>query len=283
VVTKRGALFGVYDLNGNEILPMAYDRVEVIGQTVLAVRGNTVSVLSESGTAHRQFDRTVYLADENHVYCDERFYDLQFAEKQARGCAYLDIPFENRVSVSDLHTGFVGYADEEGNIVIEPQFYGAGRFSEGTAVVVETDRTASVIDMQGNRLYHTQEDKLGMQYDGVRCFMRYNTYGVLDANFREILPPFLLFVKNERAYGDYLIVKHETKETFFSLQTKNYVSLAFDEIEPLGDLFLCKSDESYSLLNRNLQTVAGGCDSVSYDGTVLTVRQNGKVAYYKKQ
>lgn len=284
VVTKRGALWGVYDLSGKEILPIAYDRVEVVGKTVLAVRGNVASVLSDFGSADKLFESEVYLADERHVYCDEIFYDLQFTEKQAQGCTYLDIPSENKVRVSDSRTGLVGYADEEGNLVIEPQFLDGGQFNEGTAVVLEKDRTVSVIDAHGKRLYHAAKgDKLGLQNDGVRCFMRHNMYGVLDAGFQEVVSPFLLFVKNERAYGNYLIVRREAKETFFSLQTKNYVSLAFDEIEPLADLFLCKNDVSYSLLDRNLRTLTSGCDSIAYDGMVLTVRKDGKVAYYTKK
>ena len=104
----------------------------------------------------------------------------------------------------------------------------------------------------------------------------------MNADFEEILPPTLPFVKDERAYGNFLIVKRDAAEGFFSLQTLDYATPQFDEIEPVADMFLCKTADRCHLLDGALNVVLSDCNSLAYTGTVLTVRKNGKVAYYKK-
>ena len=282
VVRKEGTLFGVYDLNGDEILPPVFERVESIGGTVLAVRGDIACALSAAGRAEKQFRQFAHLADENFILCDEEICDLQFNAQSVQGFAYMNVPSEGMVPVSHPQSGLIGYADTEGNIVIEPQFLRVEQFNEGSAVVEEEDYTNAVIDKSGKRLYRTDTAVLCSQYDGVRCFICNGVYGVMNADFEEILPPSLRYVKNERAYGHFLIVKRENAEGFYSLQTQAYEAFSFDDIEPRGDMFLCKTEDSYSILDCDLTVLTSNCDSLAYNGNVLTVRKNGKVAYYKK-
>jgi hypothetical protein len=50
----------------------------------------------------------------------------------------------------DQYNKLMGFKDADGNIVIEPQFKGAGRFSEGLASVRDVDGNVGFIDTAGN-------------------------------------------------------------------------------------------------------------------------------------
>jgi len=98
----------------------------------------------------------------------------------------------------DSITSKVGYINEKGEMVIPPQYKGAGFFSNGKALVYIEDYKTQFIDTKGNVVYTLPEAE-GCDsyfYNGYMKFYKYYPaslgiapkYGLYDSNFNVVLP-----------------------------------------------------------------------------------------------
>lgn len=99
------------------------------------------------------------------------------AEKQSQNQTVLDHSTRNKVETSGLdfqenlakfqQGNLWGFVDRQGNIVIQPRFYGAGGFYNGRAVVQTANQKWGYIDKQGNWIVHAQYCMAGRFSEGL--------------------------------------------------------------------------------------------------------------------
>lgn len=91
-------------------------------------------------------------------------------------------------AVMDANSGLYGYIDTSGNYVIEPQFLAAYNFSQGLAVVQNSDQLAGYIDTSGNYVIAPQfktatsfyEDHAFVRLSGTDDFS--GAWAIIDTN-----------------------------------------------------------------------------------------------------
>lgn len=124
---------------------------------------------------------------------------------------------EGLIAVKNTDTGAEGYADGNGNIVIEPQFYCAGEFYEGVAQVTFPDDTDALIDREGNIVLTEETETFPLTLSentaelGKPCLSAYNSeeYGFLDERGRVVMPPQFTYAEDFR--GDYALVEVDSR------------------------------------------------------------------------
>lgn len=279
----EGAYIGVRNAYGAIVLPPQYDRVEIAGNTILAIRENRAETYTAQGKriGEHCFAQNVRLADATHVYCDETFYSLDFAKLSVNGCAYLDIPCDD-LAVVDCGDGYVTY----GNVVTQRLFSGrflqARRFSQGHAVVrLETGEEA-VLDTHGNILYVTHTRKIGDKNGAYHCYLQYNMYGVMDAAFQDVIGPAFAQVRYEQAVNGYLIVPYGQGERLYNLRKLAYESALYERIEYADGLFFGYSDDKVTVFDADLRVITV-CDNATWGEGVLSVCKGGKYTYYVQE
>ena len=126
--------------------------------------------------------------------------------RQVVPCIYsnVDYPSEGRIAVN--LNGYCGYTDMQGNLVIPLEFLAAGSFSEGCApVLVAVDSFFSActfIDTFGRLLFPPQYENVQPFGCGHAMVRRYQRWGVIDHNGREVLTT--MFENMTTLFGDTL-------------------------------------------------------------------------------
>lgn len=133
----------------------------------------------------------------------ESFSDGLFNVTKADTSAYFDhygkivIPFQNKYqSYGNFTEGLArvrlgdkwGYIDKKGNEVIEPQFHFAEEFSNGIAIVRNTEDKHGAIDKSGKLIIDYQFHILLAFENGYARFGDYKTYGLIDKSGRKVVP-----------------------------------------------------------------------------------------------
>ena len=280
-IIKDNSKKGLMNVYGKQILPVIYDNIEIVGNSVLAVNNSYVETyINNSLTAKSQTDENVNLLNENLVLFNSKICGLDFKEKTVCGYNYITIPNENKVVV-DLKNGFVGYADIVSEELMEGNYLQANNFHENVAVAITQTGESIVINEKGQILYKSKTKIIGDRYEGYHCYITHNTYGVLNNEFQEITGAIFKDISYEHSVGNRLIVRYGDQEKLFSLYKLEYEKEAYDKIEYNNDLYFCKKDNVMLLFDSELNLLAE-CDDAQFADGILTIEYNGKYAYYKK-
>lgn len=280
-VTHNSEFYGVKSIFGEIIVEEVYDSIEINGNSILAITGNTAVVFCDgvkiSGT---KFDHYVMLLSDSYILKDDIICDLHFNEMKVDGYRYKNVPSDGIVIVN-IGEGFYAYASIEDQKIICGPFIVANRFINGFATAQMPNGTFVVISTDGSTVYGSESRIVGSKSGRYFCFMQNSLYGVMDEDFNEILKPTFTEVIDEQAIGDCLSVRHGSGVCLYSLIDGEFVTDAYDSIIYEDGIYICFLENKCVVINAELQIIAE-CEFAAYSDGILLVKADGKYSYYKR-
>ncbi len=139
-------------------------------------------------------------------------------------CIYQEVnyPSDDRIRVNV--NGLYGFADTDGNIVIQPQYRATSTFNEGLAVVaVDIDSNAcfyGYIDTKGSFVIPAKYQYANYFLNGYAVVQDYERFGIIDRRGREVVPIKYEFITPVDANGNYVVrdLDGSEKLAMFSIQ-----------------------------------------------------------------
>lgn len=304
LVVKSGEKYGVISLDGKVLLDNVFDRVDIFGRVIVGVIEKKIYVYVDETKTFEADGENVSILSEEFVQIDNRVLSVADGSVAMVGNYYVwSAPSDGKILVSSSSNGSFGYCEyPSGNVLIEPKYFIATPFYNGTACVAEFNLDFSDDSFYGYQLLIDAEDNIVFNFErfkdkcvpteitvfprfGDYCVVRFGSglksYGAV--RFSDETTEYF-DLDNEpdgyRFYGDNYIIK-ETG-TLFSVKENSIVSARYSKIEPLCEvLFLASlSDGTYSILDGELNVIAESCESVeAYENTLL-ICKNSMYAYY---
>ena len=175
-----------------------------------------------------------------------------------------------------------GYADTLGNIVIEPQYDGAARFSEGLAEV-EKDDKYGFIDKTGKVVIEPQYDAAGYFSDGLAVVKKDDKYGFIDKTGKVVVEP---KYDNVTHFHEGLAwVRKDGKRGFIDKTGKVVVELQYDDAWDFSEgLALVIKDDRRGFIDKTGRVVVEPkyYDTWDFKDGLAAVRKDGKWGFIDK-
>ncbi len=273
---------GVRNVYGETVVAPLYDRVEIVGRTVLAFAQEKAyvyidGILIDSAVVTKD----CRLADDRHIAQNNYLYSLHFDRETVGGYPLIDLP-ENGIALVERENGVVSYANTEKSVVYSGLYKTARRFCEDRAIATRLDNTVVVIDTHENELYATRTMQIGDKNGNYYCYLRDNMYGVLNSEFQDLTGAIFPYVRYEKVVDNYCIVPYEKGERLYSLQEMRFVGETYDLIEYADGLFFCHAGSDVYVINTEREHLFI-CDSIMWSEGVFTIFRNGQFAYYMRE
>lgn len=310
LIVEQNGLCGAVDLYGDIVVPIQYTRLDTAGRAVLAYGEGYTDVYFDGEKLYRIDSENAGLYGEAFINVDGVGVDLKSGLAMEVGEYAVFHPAANgRRLILDKAEQLFGYAAADlDEVVIEPQYLLAGDFSEGIACVYEqSDIVANdwifgypkLIDEAGavvfdfsvlSDVYAPQELTVYLRQENTVLFKAerrgVRTYGrvTFDENGKDATLQTMLDVGvvpfNGRVYGGYIIDNEVGR--FFSLDLGMYVGDPMLSVSPYEDMFICRKDSEYCLLDGNLSPVIENARSLSAAYGILLVQNDKGYAYYRR-
>lgn len=140
-----------------------------------------------------------------------------------------------------------GYINEDGEIIITPQFTAATSFSEGLAGVKKKGEKYGFIDIAGNYVVEPKFDNVGCFSNGLCVIKKGKKYGYIDKSGNVVIKPTfeqaLRFENNGLA-----IVKKDGKCGLIDKKGDWVVSPEFDRIWPYENICLVRNGDKFDVI-----------------------------------
>lgn len=304
LIVKSGEKYGVISLDGKVLLDNVFDRVDIFGRVIIGIIEKKIYVYVDETKTFEADGENVSILSEEFVQIDNRVLSVADGSVAMVSNYYVwSAPSDGKILVSSSSNGSFGYCEyPSGNVLIEPKYFIATPFYNGTACVAEFNLDFSDDSFYGYQLLIDTEDNVVFNFErfkekcvpteitvfprfGNYCVVRFGSglksYGAV--RFSDETTEYF-DLDNEpdgyRFYGDNYIIK-ETG-TLFSVKENSIVSARYSNIEPLCEAFFLASlsDGTYSILDGELNVIAESCESVeAYENTLL-ICKNSMYAYY---
>lgn len=154
-----------------------------------------------------------------------------------------------------------GYIDQNGNIVIEPQFLAAKSFSEGLASVL-TENGYKYIDKSGSIIFELDIEKATSFSEGLACVKRKDKWGYIDTYGNFVIEP--QFATAEPFSEGFAVVSENGIKKGYINKDGNYI------IPPIYDMALPFSD-GMAFVYPNFDVIDSENKSayIGYDGKIV--------------
>lgn len=302
IVIAEDDKFGVIDVYGNMLLNTSYSNVLIVGKTIVGLKSNSFDlyydgkfVCSKNGTNVNLLSEEFVLY-ESQVYKTKDFSLLRFGDYVA-----VRAPANGLVAVKK--NGKIGYCSyPSGELVIDTKYSIYSNFSNGIASVATISNNLGSATLNYPQLIN-KSDKVVFdfnQFSGkcasiqIDIFPHFDNctifringiveeYGAIRIN--DLMAEYIKLdkiPKDGRVHGDNIIVKDENR--LFSISNKSYASNSYQEMVPFGDYFICKSNDLYSIIDKNMDTVISDCEKIEQNYDTIMIKKNGKYSFYKQK
>lgn len=129
-------------------------------------------------------------------------------------------------TINDKGETKFGYYDKKGNVVINPQFSGAGHFVDGLARVCNNDEKWGYIDKKGTYVINPQFERCRDFYDGLAAFRAGDKWGYIDKKGKYVINP--QFDRADNFYNGMAVVCQGEKYGFIDKEGKFVVNPQFE-------------------------------------------------------
>ncbi len=296
IIAKNTFGYGVLDPFGEIIAPFKYDNVQSAGRALLCKHGNEYDLYFDNKLLHTiKSNVLITLLNDEFINKNGKVYKIEDLEiAKINNYNVSDAPACEMVKITNgTRYGYAKYPS--GEIVIEPIYVTASAFSDGIAVVANKSEETfmshyKLIDVNGRELFDFASLNLGLpqdfmvfeHHDFFSVYKTKDSYGAIKLNNNALAENVILPVvpKNMRVYGEYVIDKELKK--FYSLSEEILINKQFLEIEPFLNFFIVQNlDETYSILNQNLEIIILNCESIEAYNNTIKIKKNGLFSLYK--
>ena len=212
---------------------------------------------------------------------------------------------EGLITVKDEKTGLYGYADIDGNIVIQPAYYFACCFYNGEADVELTEDRYAIIDREGKILLREEDEQFPItmtENDGAGipryAFRGMNgLYGFIDEQGKVVMPP--QFAYAEDFCGEYAAVEEFSNVLGYSMggvidangrwkvYPEKHAEVRECIVDDHGGIYILRREESYGYLD----IATGYFSGYVYDdiraerdiSVLIPVIKDGKAGYVERK
>lgn len=304
IIIKKQNLYGVLNLSGKAIVECRYDNVEIYENIVLGYYENKTDIYVNDSLLHTINSKNVAFLDENFIRADGKVLKIaDLSEPLISGYRMADAPSDGMVKIVNERGDF-GYSFyPETEVIIEPQYIIAGSFMNGISCVYnhKSDFINMIfydypllIDKNNIAVFDFSAFKDRVLPDKIKVFGNYDncnvfyldsgagSYGIVETKDTQNIDYYQIdFIpKDNRVYGRYVIADGINR--LYSLDDKCFVDTVFKSLQPVRDKFIVQNyDDSYMLLNENMEVVVDSCESIEFYDDLLLIKKNGKYAYYK--
>lgn len=301
----RGGLCGVTDLYGEVIVPLEYDNIDMVGETLLCRTGTEFHVYIGREKVRSFTARKAFVCTEELLSVDDKIVLAASGEvASVSGYELVSAPIDGVATIVDRNFayGFASYPS--GDVFIEPKYFICGDFSCGVACVNEAldgkdiDYEQGIffgypklIDGKGETLFdfsalsdraRADEMDVKLHYNGysVCHIVTDNSYFAVDLNsVPAAIVPLAYEPRNGRIYDGFYIV--EGTNRVVSLGTGEFIERDRVSITEAGSCFITENlDGKYSLLGADLSPLIDGCEAIeAYENTVM-IKSGGMYSFY---
>lgn len=129
-------------------------------------------------------------------------------------------------TLNDKEETRYGFYDKKGNVVINPQFKGAGFFHEGLAKVSNNDDKWGFIDKNGKYVINPQFDECYPFFEGLAAFMSGDKWGYIDKEGKYAINP--QFDEAYNFFNGMAIVKQGDRYGYIDKEGKFVINPQFE-------------------------------------------------------
>jgi hypothetical protein len=268
----RNDLYGLYDMNGKQVLPHEFERIDgFYSERAIVKKNGKYGVIDPTGkelfyTDYGRIDR--FVNDYALVYTNPKDGERK-----------------------------VGAINKNGKVVVPAIYQGLERtfnFKEGM-VSMGQNRKYGFLDTSGKVVVNFKYDNVEPFDNGIaKVWVGWKYAGYINKNGNEIIPPDFeaMDQANLRRYHDkYIIGSKGSTQHVFNYSGKEVAVLNYKQINEVNDKeksFLFLSDNKYGLLDSNLQVkipaqyqslelVFPGKIAARQQGKVVFINMNGKL------
>ena len=254
VIAEKNSKYGLYDLNGKEILNAQYDEILIKGIYILASKGeeefyydmqgnkiDNMEYLSVNETSNQNY----YITIDNNGLCG--IIDKNNNIKVKNEYSYLEYLFEEYFIASKENNKF-GIIDDKGNVVVDFKYDVISKIGETNIVQAKTVEE-NVLD-----LYNKEMKKVYSKKDS-DIFIYENYVQVLSSEETKYFNTEGKEVKNSEIYTEnkLLAVQENGKWGFADRQGKIKIECIYDEVTELNEYGFAgvKKDGKWGVIDKN--------------------------------
>lgn len=175
---------------------------------------------------------------------------LKFTLKEASAVSLFSEGLASYSVFNDNGDELVGFVDNKGNVVIEPQFVFATFFKNGKCGVMNEDGKWGFIDSKGNLSINYQFDNVSNFIDNRSSFETNEKYGIIDNKGKYLVNPQF---SNLVIDGKLSLIKQNNKWGWIDENGNLVINPQFDEALPFNgnDLTPVKSGKKYGYIDKD--------------------------------
>jgi len=292
IVYRSDYLYGVKNMFGQIIAEPEFERIEILGNTILAtcILGFS-DLFVDSDRVHRQLSRGITLLSENELLIDGFVHDLDLNLLKANNVYSVVGKLTNGKFIITCGQ-LLGFSDQFLNVTIPPIHFAVMPFNkEGFASVRTVDGIYKIIDRNGQVVVIEENGLIPINFDGEKIVfqdsLHGNRMGIADKNFIPLSSQRFINIYQNRVFHNRFIIERqrvgvEDRVRFFDIDLQVYLVGVYETISIHDNHFIARCDNGrFTLYDSSLNFLILDADGIYFCGKVLMVNNWGRVYFYR--